>query len=539
MKSWKPLLVGTGLALVLLAGLAVEGQEKGKKRAARKEPTAAQPAQPLAPADLARLIDRHLDARLRSDQIPASPRADDAAFLRRVHLDLLGVIPTADQVTAFLADTDPDKRAMLVDALLAHPRFGEHLGDIWTRLIIPKDSNNRFLQPAVLRDWLTQQFNANRPWNEFATDLLTATGTTEGNGAVTYFLANGTVDKMTDLTARLFLGVQLQCAQCHNHPFVPEWTQDDYWGMTAFFLKVQTSNPRAARNGGELSVNENGSPRGNRRNLPEAAKILPPKFFLGAKPPTTSGSLRPMLAQWLTAPENPYFAQATVNRFWAHLFGRGLVNPIDDFQDDNAPTHPELLLELRQQFVASGFDLKHLLKAICLSEAYQRSSRPLEGNKADTTLYSRMNVKNLTPGQLFDSLDQVLGQEDASETRRRRQQQAQRGGPRSPREAFIAFFDTDDGADPLEYQAGIPQALRLMNAQSRPIGGVINRIVKPGEAPAVVIDRLYLMTLSRPPLPEERSKLVALADAHRKEVKKVYEDILWALLNSSEFAMNP
>jgi hypothetical protein len=547
MQSFKLLTLTASLFLLLLATDASEGQDR-KRRNKNDKPTpqkkGSDTRKPIttvqSPAELAERIDEHLNAKLTAEKVPASPRCDDAEFLRRVSIDILGVIPPPEKVLAFLANTDPNKRTKLIDELLASPRYGDHQADVWTRLIIPKDSNNRFLKPAQLRDWLAKSFNENKPWNQLVTDLLTASGSTEENGAAVFYMANNSVDKMTDLTSRLFMGVQLQCAQCHNHMFVPEWKQDDYWGMSAFFLKVRTSNPKAAKGGGEVSVDETPVMRPNRRNLPEAAKILPPKFFLGDKPNVADREpLRPVLAKWLTAAANPYFAPAMVNRTWAHFFGRGIVNPIDDFQEKNKPSHPELLQDLSQQFIGSGYNLKQLIKAICLSDAYQRTSRPVDGNKDDVTLFSHMSIKNLTPSQLYDCLEQVLGSDDTNEVRRgRKQQQAQRGGPRNPREAFIAFFQTDDGTDPLEYQAGIPQALRLMNSQARNSAAVVNRIAKPGDKAEVVIERLYLMTLSRKPTPEETSKLLAIANKNKSEIKKVYEDILWALLNSSEFAMN-
>ena len=552
MKPWKLLTLGTLITLTTLALTPVEGQDKPRRKRGTGEipPSAKKETPPkkstverqaaLVPEELARIIDKQINARLDQEKVPASPRSDDAEFMRRVYLDILGIIPPPEKVVSFLASTAQDKRAQLIDELLAHSRYGEHQADTWARMMIPKDSNNRFLKPATLRDWLAKNFNENKPWNKLVSELLTASGSTEANGAVTYFMANASVDKMTDVTSRLFMGVQLQCAQCHNHPFVPDWKQEDYWGMTAFFLKVRTSNPKAAKNGGELTVDETPVQRPNKRNLPEAAKIMPPKFFLGDKPTVSERDpLRPVLAQWLTAESNPYFAPAIVNRTWAHFLGRGFVNPIDDFQAKNQPSHPELLTTLSRQFVAGNYDLKRLIKGICLSETYQRSSRPLEENREDVALFSHMNVKNLTPSQLYDSLEQVLGTEEAANNRRaKKQPAAQRGAPRTAREVFIAFFQTDEGTDPLEYQAGIPQALRLMNAQARNCATVVNRVAKPGDKPEVVIERLFLLSLSRQPTAVEMSKLIALTQLHKSEVRKVYEDILWALINSSEFAMN-
>jgi hypothetical protein len=485
----------------------------------------------LEAPDLARAIDQHIQARLDAEKVQAAPLADDAEFLRRLYLDLTGVIPPPDKVVAFLNDKSPDKRARVIDELLANPLYGRHLADIWQAMLLPRNSDNRRLQYDPMIKWLEENFNANKPWDRMVSEIVTALGDQQKNGAVTFFLANPTADKVNDAVSRYFLGIQLQCAQCHNHPFT-KWKQTDYWGMANFFIKVRPDNPnRAAKQGITPGVNESG--QGRQRNLPESAMNLPPKFLLGEAPQLkASDPYRPALAAWLTSGDNPYFAKAMVNRMWNQLFGRGIVNPVDDMHEGNLPSHPELLKELSAQFVANGFDLKYLVRAICNSQAYQRSSKPVSAD-ADPSLFAHMAVKVMTPEQLFDSLEAVLGKVG------RPNQAAKPAAARlnSPRALFVAFFSGDENADPTEYQDGIPQALRLMNSgQMNNLQNVVAKAAKAGD-PSAVIEQLYLTTISRRPTAAETERLTEYVKK-QGSANQAYSDILWALLNSSEFRLN-
>jgi hypothetical protein len=489
------------------------------------------------PGALSRRIDEAIARQLAAEKIKPSPRADDAEFLRRVYLDITGVIPPADKAREFLDSPDSDKRTRLVEELLASPNYGRHSADTWQALLVPRSSDNRRLQVEPLVSWLQERFNGNMPWNQFVAELLTASGPQDKNGAVTFFLANSSADKATDAVCRLFLGVQLQCAQCHNHPFT-RWKQDEYWGMAAFFTKVQADRVQAAvRQGNSPGIREVNSRRAQ-KNLPESAKMLPPRFFQGEQPKVgQQDPYRPVLASWLTAAENPYFARAMVNRVWAQFFGRGLVNPIDDMHEGHPPTHPELFQDLTRQFAAT-FDVKDLIRAICNSETYQRTSKPLPENEDDTTLFSHMTIKPLTPEQLFDSLAGVVGQ-GAREAARGKKAAPQGKGPGgNTRAQFVAFFSTDDGSDPTEYQGGIPQALRLMNHQQMNNTAILAPLLKAGLKPQDILDRLYLATLSRRPTATEQERLARYVADNGGDARKAYADILWALLNSSEFTLN-
>lgn len=483
---------------------------------------------------LAKAIDQAIEQRLKSEQVKPGSQADDAEFLRRVCLDITGVIPSADKAAAFLDSKEPDKRAKLIEELLADPQYGRHMADVWALLMFPHDSNNRRLQPDPLNKWLEKEFNDNTPWNKLVTKLVTASGPQDQNGAVTYLLANPTVDKMTDSTTRLFLGVQLQCAQCHNHPFTG-WKQSEYWAMAAFFMKTRPDNVnKAGKTGTSPGLSESNNDKGRGKGqLPESAKIVPAKFLGGDKPTLdTKEPYRPVLASWMTSAENPFFARAMVNRMWAQFFGRGFINPIDDMHEGNLASHPELLKQLSDQFVASDFDLKHLIRSICNSQTYQHTSKPSAGGEVNEALFSRMAIKALTPEELYDSLARVMGETTRDGTNKGNKGRIQAG----PRAAFTAFFRTDDAADPTEYTAGIPQALRLMNsAQLNRPSGVIEQASK--LSPDKGVERLYLGTLSRRPTAEETQKMTAYLGKNN-DVRKGYGDILWALLNSSEFALN-
>ncbi|MBN9517009.1 DUF1549 domain-containing protein, partial [bacterium] len=277
------------------------------------------PSGPKDTAALARLIDAEIEKTLTRAKVAASPVCSDEEFVRRVYLDVTGVIPTGEQAKAFLDSQEPDKRAKLVDELLASPGFGKHLADVWFPKLFPRDSNNRFVLRDPLVTWLTERFNANTPWNQFVFDLVTATGTVAENPAVTYFLANRSADKLTDGVTQHFLGIQLQCAQCHNHPFT-DWKQTEYWGVAEFFARVRPQNPQNGNKGGDntkIGVTE-GPQRNNKKDFfPESAKQVAPKFLGGPEQkldPTQPA--RPILARWMTAPDNPFFAKAMVNRTW-------------------------------------------------------------------------------------------------------------------------------------------------------------------------------------------------------------------------------
>jgi hypothetical protein len=562
MKLLRPLclfVVAMSLAVVIGEPLTVSAQEAKEKRKNKKKalpapapaakPTEAKiPPKPLAPLGpvgpkdsrlVAKMIDDGIAKKLAEAKVAPSPVCSDEEFIRRVYLDLTGVIPTSDNARSFLESKDPEKRAKLIDELLESPNFGRHLADMWQAKLLPRDSGNRFVLREPFVKWLESEFNKNTPWNRFVGNLVSASGTVEENPAVTYFLANRSVDKITDGVSQSFLGVQLQCAQCHNHPFT-DWKQTEYWGMAEFFSKVKPDNPRNGNKGGDntkIGVSEGPTRTRAKDFFPESAKTVPAKFLGGEEPSLSPKSdYRPVLSSWMTDERNPYFGKAIVNRTWAQLFGTGFVNPIDDMHEGNLPSHPELFESLARNFSGNGYDLKNLYRAICNSQTYQRTSKPFNGNHTDDQFFSHMTVKMLSPEQLYDSLATLTNAPRAATVRAKGEANPKRS-PVGPRDQFVQFFLAGaESSNATEYEAGIPQALRLMNSRVINNPNLIRQFASGNDEHKVVFERIYLAALSRKPTEAELGRLADyLAKASSKA--EAYADILWVVLNSSEFAM--
>jgi hypothetical protein len=503
-------------------------------------------------AATAKAVDDVIDSRLAKEKVKAAPAADDAEFLRRAYLDLTGVIPTADKAAAFLDSKEPDKRAKLIDALLDSPEFGKFAASQWAALITVDEPALR----AKFEPWLADQFNKNRGWDALVRDLITATGT---GPETTFVLSNvdnkkPVPEKVAGATARLFLGIQLQCAECHNHPFT-EWKQTDFWALAAFFSRTQVSNkPPAGLGEAETTIIRVNPPKGVK--LPPdtfAGSVIPiaatagtaagtpvrAKFLQGSAPELDAkGPFRPALAAWVTAADNPFFAQAHVNRVWAHFFGPGLVNPVDDLSPENAPTQPDVLRVLAAEFQTSGFDRKHLIRTITATKAYQRTNK---GGipPAELHLYARVPVKVMPPDALYDSLVRATGLKEI--TLNAYLPTAGRGGVTAkvpPRDAFVRFFSTRElGTAGTEYSHGIPQALALLNvpALNKPTPAV-QQLVKDKVPAEQAVERLYLAALARRPTPDE-VKVMADFLAKRPDPADGYAGVLWILLNTPEFVL--
>lgn len=505
-------------------------------------PPLAAPKKKSTPAELAKFIDAAIDRRLAEKKVVAAPLTDDAEFLRRASLDVAGVIPSADRVAAFLDDKSPNKRSALVDELLAGPEYARHMTDDWRELLIPTSAASLRREHQYGLEWLNAAFTANKPWNKLVTEILTAEGFQNENGAVTILMTHQSLDEITDRAARVFLGVNLQCAQCHNHPFT-DWRQDEYWELAAFFKNVRSQYKK------ENKIEMYGvSERGDRKPImtPASLKVVPAGYLRsGAAKLKEAEPALPVLADWLTAPENPWFARAFVNRVWRQFFGRGLVEPVDDLRADNPATHPEVLDELARQFAANGFDVHYLIRAITATTAYQRTSRVgTEPDAAETMkLYGRMPIKVVQPFPLRDSIERVLAigdppaeapaklpddpHEAIRELRKRR----------GTRDSFALYFQGEEGAAPTSYQAGLPQALRLMNGkdlQYRPTKAnyeVRKRYPQVDDG----VDFVYRAVLSRRPTAEE----VQIArNFVETKAGGTYSDLIWALLNGTEFIAN-
>lgn len=518
---------------------------------------------PRAPTGLAASIDREIDAALAAAAIPASPLSSDAEFLRRAYLDLTGRIPTRDRTVAFLDSTDPLKRSKLIDELLAAPDYGRHFAHLWTDVLVKRDfDSNKNLSTDAFVTWLAEQFNENRGWDRIVTELITADGKQDGSPQTFFIFANQdnnqpSPSKLVGAAANLFLGVPLQCAECHQHPYVKEWGIKDFWGVAAFFGKTRLERDGPAKGNkatGPATVTEVAArsagrgPKAAGKPAPAGATIavpdptdpkktldvVPARYFEGDRPSLSpSAPYRPQLALWLASSQNRWFAPAAVNRVWAHFFARGLVNPVEDMTPVKKPSHPDLLAALADDFTKSGYDLKGLIRAVCSSRAYQRSSRPLPENADDETLYSRQSVKVLGARELLDALAVATG--------RARERDGGGGGRRNNGPAAgVRFFDTrevDD--DPTEYSYGIPQVLRLMNSSltnsSTEVATRIARAVGADHNKAV--EEMYLTALSRRPRPDELRKMSDYVGRKGDFVQR-YAGVYWALLNSAEFVSN-
>ena len=486
-------------------------------------------------------VDELLAAKWKEAAVEPAHEATEAQFLRRACLDLTGVIPSAGDARRFLADDKPDKRAKLIDRLLAKPNHATHLANVWRGVMLPRTNNNlqRFGQTAVFDRWLRDKFVDNTPYNEIVHELLTAGGQSNQNGPVLYYTAlELKPEKLAASTSSIFLGMQIQCAQCHNHPF-DKWTQKDFWGYAAFFARLQrpTGRQRVTFQVVDASKGE--------VKLPESDEVVPPRFLDGKALPADSGlSRRIQLADWITAPGNPYFARAAVNRAWSLLFGYGLVDPVDDFGDHNPPSHPQLLDELAVDFVSHGFNFRRLLRLLASTRAYRLSSEVSTDESVDPRLFSRMAVKSLTPEQVYDCLAvairlrEAVGSAGATSAFGRRLDQR--------KQAFLAKFEAPTQRS-TEFQSGIPQALTMMNGQflvdatdigrSDILAALINAPFFTNEQRVEIV---FLSVVSRFPSEEERSRFVKYVESGgpAKDPNQALSDVLWALLNSSEFILN-
>lgn len=504
---------------------------------------------------VARSIDQQIDAKLQAARVKPSPASDDAEFQRRIYLDLTGRLPSLDKVAAFIDSTGPDKRARLIDELLASPEYGQHFARYWAELLIKRDGEvNSKMRPVEFRAWLAKEFNDGKGWDQIVTALLTV----EGTGPAGFFFRANKLSgerpspaKIVGTVGNLFLGIQLQCAQCHDHPFTSEWKHDDFWGMAAFFGRTHYQPFTGSREG---KITESDPPPpdptakqkkvfqppvGGKIEIPDpldAKKTLrevPAKFLGGPAPELTEkGPYRPHFANWLTAPSNPWFARAAINRLWAVFFARGLINPLDDMGPKAVASHPELLNLLTKEFQESGHDYKHLIRAICNSNAYQRTSRTLPDNRDDEN-FSRMPVKLVQGEVLLKCLDQVLGVEPPVVPTRNKTKE-----PISVESNAELFDKAIYDEDPSNYTFGAPQLLRLMNAEvPRRSGAVIARLTQDQAEPGKVVERFYLLTLSRRPTADESKELLAFVK-QAGEPAKGYAAVLWILLNSAEFVAN-
>ncbi|MGE3819609.1 MAG: DUF1553 domain-containing protein [Isosphaeraceae bacterium] len=487
------------------------------------------------------VVDEELFKRLESLKVPPSPRSGDAAFLRRVSLDLTGLQPLPEEVRAFLADTDPDKRIKRVDRLLDSREFvlfwKIKFGDLL------QISQARFNNGAAYyHTWLEEQLQNGTPWDQSVRTLMTALGnpTVFGGGPVNYALDGPDAQTRAEQTAQRFLGLRLRCAQCHDHPF-DVWTQDDYFGLAAFFAKVQREGQGM---GGrpEVTLDPKGTVTHLRTKTPASPRLLdgsPVTIPEGEDP-------RKTLAEWMTAPENPYFARAMANWVWAQHFGKGLADPPDDLSQSNPPVHPELLDALARHFVERKFDLKNLIRTIATSEAYGLSSETVPGNETDQRLFSHHIPRPLTAHQMADALAQATDVPNRFYNDRSIQPRAIEIYDPGTRSAILDTFGRCDRTVTCASVATPPLSLRqsllliggdVIESKVSSLNGYLANLLELEPEPDEVVANLYLRTLCRPPSAEELSRWSAEL-AQSSSLREAAEDLFWALLNSREFAFN-
>ncbi len=492
----------------------------------------------VRPMPVLNFIDEHVNAKLARLSIPPSPAASDSEFLRRVFLDIIGVIPSSDEARQFLADTNPSKRAKLVDALLRRPEYADYWAMYWGDHL----SNTKQLLynkgPYTFTRWLVEQFAANVPYDRFVHKLMTSTGNMYDSPATSYYPLMKKELDLAATTSQLWLGISIDCARCHNHP-LERWTQGDFNGMAAFFSQIRYKGQGPRNNERALYLDF------NRQFVhPDTKTAHAPKLLDG--PFVENGNFedrREVLADWMTSKSNPFFARALVNRMWRNFMGRGFVEPVDDFRITNPPSNERLLDALTSDFASNGYDLHHLIRRITTSSAYQLTSAPVKGNKQDTMAYSRYYPKRLGAEQLLDSISLATGVPEHYKSLYPGTKASQLPEPEIE-SYFLEVFDR-----PSRQLVCERKNTPTLNQVLHMIGGdtvhtkvaredsVLSALLRKYPADADLVDELYLRTLSRYPDPEEKA---AALNAARKGTnrRQGLEDVFWALLNSKEFLYN-
>jgi hypothetical protein len=502
-------------------------------------------------------IDDHLFAKLAALHIEPSGLCSDAAFLRRASLDTIGCLPTPDQVRTFLADQRADKRSQLIESLLQRTEFDDYwavqLGDLFQNRK-ERDHDVRGAKGVrAFHAWLRQQLEARRAWDDIARAVLTAQGKATEQPAVGYFVVtigeNGDASRseLVASVAQAFLGTRIGCAQCHNHP-LERYTQDDYYRFAAFFsrIRMERRDPRQAPTTLLVShpdPNQNRNPVGVHQ--PRTGKFLAPRPLDRSAMTVVPGEdPRARLASWMTDPNNEYFSGAMVNRLWRHFFGTGLVEPVDDLRASNPPSNPELWQALNHEFVAHKFDLRHLMRVILNSRAYQLDSATRPGNATDTRFFSHFVARRLPAEVLLDALSAATGIPDVFPGYPVGLRALQLPDP-TLKSYFLSLFGRSERVTACACERNgevtMPQLLHLQNGDTvvRKIAapdGRLGKLLAAKRGTTDIIDDLYLATLSRPPADAEKVAINnALATGPEAEVLR---DLFWALLNAKEFSFN-
>lgn len=557
-------------------------------------------AQNSDPLLVSKTLDRMFQARWSAENIRPARLADDAEFFRRIHLDVCGVIPNEEDVMKFLRNKSPQKRLLAIEAVLSSDRFAENWATVWEKILLgrgqlPRDRAGRI----AMNSWLKARFSENVPYDEWVYDLITATGASDEVGAVHYFVKNEfKPENLAGRTSQIFLGIQIQCTQCHDDRRTEEWKMEDFWGMAAFFSQTRGRRIREEGRRNVFLVGDFAKRRQIRETLRGELITVFPKFLDESEEQRFLSKRRTALAEWMTSPDNPWFAQEAVNRLWGHLMGRGLVHPVGDLYDGNPPSHPEVLEVLTNDFRKHGFDYKRSMKVILNSSTYQRASSSVPTSQKmdpENRTFFRARLKPLGPEQLFNSI--LMATNISQELKQRAKNSSSEQARNSILRRFVFVFENDEMQEVTDFEETIPQALMMLNDEvinrgvlARPKSALLNIARSKGGLPDK-ITRLYLRTLGRIPTSEEKTTLsqyvmqriatgsvnirpsgpsetaqIARAvvkgdrydflrkitdrslqrgkkgqNARSRQARPVIqalEDVLWALINSSEFIFN-
>jgi len=501
-----------------------------------------QPKEPLPAVTQHNFIDGHVYRRLSQLNIAPAEVCSDAEFLRRASLDLIGTLPTAEEARKFLAGTEPNKRAVLVERLMERPEFADYWALKWADLLRVERQSLGHKGAYDFYRWLRLSLAENRPLDDIARQIVTAEGPLADVPPANFYSAVKEPGKAASALSQVLLGVRIECAQCHHHPF-DRWSQTDYFGMTAYFAQLQQKNTPLGMTLIALGDPQMAHPRTGEKIAAHAlGQPLPAK--------NPEGDRRRELAAWMTAPENPYFARNLANRVWAHLLGRGLVEPVDDFRETNPPTNPQLLDALAEHLVRSKFDLRALVRAICASRTYQHAAAPNETNARDEQNYSRALFRRMDAEVLLDAVCQATGVPDKFD-----------GAPAGTRAIelwdsqlehyFLRLFGRPVRQTACEcervVEPSVAQVLHLLNseridAKLKHDAGRVAELVRREPDNGKLADELYLTVFARYPSDAERKTAVdylAAAPAGDLSQRRARaEDLLWTMLNTIEFVFN-
>jgi hypothetical protein len=477
---------------------------------------------------------------LKKIRLNPSPLCTDEEFLRRVSIDLVGLLPSLEEYQAFMEDQDPRKREKKIDELLGRKEFAELWVSKWAEwLMMRSGGNNQIAEKSIFLyyQWLVDQIAKNVPMDQMVRDIIASTGGTFSEPQTNFYEIERDQLKVAENVAQIFMGMRIQCAQCHNHPF-DRWTQDDYYDFAAFFSQIGRKRGEDVR---EQIVFNRG---GGEVKHPVTGKNAVPKFLGGAQPDVAGKDRREVLANWLASPENPFFARNFANRIWHHFFGVGIVEPFDDVRISNPASNPELLEALAKKFTEYNYDFKKLVRDICVSKTYQRSTQRNESNLTDERNFAHQTVRRIKAESMLDIISEVTQTKDdfAKLAPGARAVQIADG---STTTYFLQTFGraTRETACSCEVrmEPTLSQALHLMNGDvvnsKMAQGGVLKKLKAEKLTPQQIVDRLYVTCLTRHPTQAEKDSLAPLF-REGANVDQGLEDVYWALLNSREFLFN-